>query len=33
MRQAVIGRRGALVNVKPDTLVRWQRKGFRLFWR
>jgi putative transposase len=23
----------ALVNVKPDTLVRWQRKGFRLFWR
>ena len=23
---------GALVNVKPDTLVRWQRKGFRLFW-
>src|SRR5664279_5618296 len=25
--------RDALVNVKPDTLVRWQRKGFRLFWR
>ena len=24
--------RDALVNVKPDTLVRWQRKGFRLFW-
>ena len=22
----------ALVNVKPDTLIRWQRKGFRLFW-
>ncbi len=21
------------VNVKPDTLIRWQRKGFRLFWR
>jgi hypothetical protein len=25
--------RGALVNVKPDTLIRWHRKGFRLFWR
>ena len=25
--------REALVNVKPDTLIRWQRKGFRLFWR
>jgi len=25
--------RDALVSVKPDTLVRWQRKGFRLFWR
>src|SRR5580700_7060217 len=25
--------RNALVNVKPDTLIRWQRKGFRLFWR
>src|ERR1035438_739987 len=24
--------REALVNVKPDTLIRWQRKGFRLFW-
>src|SRR5215831_2025718 len=24
--------RGALVNVKPDTLIRWHRKGFRLFW-
>ena len=23
----------ALVNVKPNTLLRWQRKGFRLFWR
>jgi hypothetical protein len=21
------------VNVKPDTLIRWQRKGFRLFGR
>src|ERR1043165_1951148 len=23
----------ALVNVKPDTLIRWHHKGFRLFWR
>ncbi len=23
----------ALVNVKPNTLIRWHRKGFRLFWR
>src|SRR5262252_8624469 len=22
----------ALVNVKADTFIRWQRKGFRLFW-
>jgi hypothetical protein len=26
-------RRGALVKMKPDTLVRWHRKGSRLFWR
>lgn len=25
--------RDALVNVKPDTLIRWHREGFRLFWR
>src|SRR5215469_3138754 len=25
--------RGALVNVRPDTLTRWHRQGFRLFWR
>jgi putative transposase len=25
--------RGALVTVKPETLTRWHRKGFRLFWR
>src|SRR5215510_9880315 len=24
--------REALVVVKPDTLIRWHRKGFRLFW-
>jgi hypothetical protein len=26
-------RRDALVSVKPDRLIRWHRKGFRLFWR
>lgn len=25
--------RGALVVVKPDTLIRWHCRGFRLFWR
>jgi putative transposase len=25
--------RDALIIVKPDTLVRWHRKGFRLFWK
>src|SRR5687768_5874983 len=25
--------RDALWNVKPDTLIRWHRKGFRVFWR
>lgn len=25
--------RAALVIVKPETLIRWHRKGFRLFWR
>src|SRR5262249_51784405 len=25
--------RGALVNVQPDTFIRWHRKGFRLLWR
>jgi putative transposase len=25
--------RNALVVVKPETLIRWHRKGFRLFWR
>ena len=25
--------REALWNVKPDTLIRWHRKGFRLLWR
>jgi putative transposase len=25
--------RHLLVIVKPETLIRWHRKGFRLFWR
>jgi putative transposase len=25
--------RSALIIVKPDTLIRWHRKGFRLFWK
>src|SRR6516164_536283 len=25
--------RGALVSIKPDTFIRWHRKGFRLLWR
>ncbi len=25
--------REALIIVKPDTLIRWHRKGFRLFWK
>src|SRR5260370_7883658 len=25
--------REALTIVKPDTFIRWHRKGFRLFWR
>lgn len=25
--------RNALVNVQADTLLRWRRQGFRLFWR
>jgi len=25
--------RDALVNVQPDTFIRWHRMGFRLLWR
>src|SRR5262245_13442328 len=25
--------RSVLTVVKPDTLIRWHRKGFRLFWK
>ena len=27
------GWRDALIVVKPETVVRWHKKGFRLFWR
>ncbi|RPH74675.1 integrase [bacterium] len=27
------GWRDALIIVKPDTLIRWHRRGFKLFWR
>ena len=27
------GWRHALVIVKPDTVLRWRRRGFRLYWR
>src|SRR6516165_4487165 len=37
LTMVILGRmfswRDALVNVKPDTFLRWQRKRFRLFWR
>ena len=29
----VVDWRRLLVIVKPDTLIDWHRKGFRLFWR
>ena len=29
----LIGWRPVLTVVKPDTLIRWHRKGFQLFWR
>ena len=25
--------REALIIVKPETVIRWHRKGFKLFWR
>ncbi len=27
------GWKSALVLVKPDTVVRWHRRGFKLYWR
>jgi hypothetical protein len=29
----LFARQEALTAVKPDTLIRWDQKGFRLFWR
>jgi putative transposase len=29
----LINWRGILTIVKPDTLIRWHRNGFQLFWR
>ncbi len=33
MLSKLIDWRAVLTIVKPDTLIRWHRKGFRLFWR
>src|SRR6516225_5449715 len=37
LTMVILGRlfswRDALVNVKPDTFLRWHRQGFRLLWR
>ena len=33
MLSHLIELRAVLTIVKPDTLIRWHRKGFRLFWR
>ena len=37
LMMVILGRlfawRDALVNVRPDTFVRWHRQGFRLLWR
>jgi putative transposase len=33
MLSHLIDWRAVLTIVKPDTLIRWHRKGFRLFWR
>jgi putative transposase len=32
-RSWLIDWRPVLTVVKPDTLIRWHRKGFQLFWR
>jgi len=32
LSRAWVGWRDALVIVKPDTVVGWRRKGFRIFW-
>ena len=32
LSHVVRGRRDALLLVKPDTILRWHREGFRFFW-
>jgi hypothetical protein len=32
LREVWGDRRSALVIVKPETVIAWRRKGFRLFW-
>src|SRR6266481_6097427 len=32
-RQVIVGWREHLAIVTPDTVVRWHRQGWRLFWR
>jgi hypothetical protein len=33
LARAVPGWRDALLLVKPETLLRWHREGFRIFWK
>ena len=33
LRRTWSGWREALVIVRPETVVRWHRRGFRLYWR
>ena len=33
MRRILDSWRGALLIVKPDTVIKWHRKGWRYFWR
>ncbi len=33
LSQVWSGWKGILVIVQPETVVRWHRKGFRLYWR
>jgi hypothetical protein len=32
-KRALLYRRSCLHIVKPDTLLKWHRRGFKLFWR
>ena len=33
LRRLLTERKDALIFVKPDTVVRWHRKGFKYYWR